>query len=408
MRRFSTLTLRCLRATPAYPASATTPLRFGSRSAVMESAWASAAGDANVLPAAASSGQQRRPFSGSAKPFRVLVTRSLPEVALKMLREAPNLEVEIYPSADSPIPAEELRKRMAGGFDGLLVLLTDKVDAGLLDVAGDRLKIVSTMSVGFNHVDTPSLKSRGILLGYTPDCLTETTADLTVTLLLVTARRIQEALAAVKDGSWGTWSPLWLCGVDVHSSTVGIVGFGRIGQAVAKRLKAFGCTVLYTGPREKPEATEVGAEFVSEADLLSRSDFVIPMFPLTPATTGYFNASRFKQMKKSAILINATRGEAVNQEDLAAALKNGDIAGAGLDVTTPEPLPTDSPLLSFPNCVILPQYVPAPPLKRALKRALYFGFRPTRPSSPSSTASFSPSTTPTPPPPRDVSSRFDD
>jgi len=285
--------------------------------------------------------------------FRVLVTRKIPDVALERLRSVPGIQLDVYEHSAQAIPTEELLTR-AKGVDGLLVLLTDKVSSDLIQAAGKNLKIVSTMSVGYNHVDTNALAEAGILLGYTPDCLTETTADTTVALLLVTARRVGEAMAAVRDGSWGTWQPLWMCGVDVHGSTVGILGCGRIGQAVARRLKAFGCRVLYSGPRQKAEADDLGCEYVSEETLLGEADFVVPMFPLNAATTGFFNMQRFKMMKRSAILINATRGEAVNQEDLLIALKDGLIGGAGLDVTTPEPLPPDSPLLALGNCVIFP------------------------------------------------------
>jgi glyoxylate/hydroxypyruvate reductase len=206
-----------------------------------------------------------------------------------MLREVPNIEMSVYEHRDRAMPREEIIAELSKGADGLLCLLTDKIDGELIDAAKGRVKIVSTMSVGYNHVDTGALKQRGIDLGFTPDCLTETTADTTVVLLMTTARRVGEAIAAAKDGSWGTWDPLWMCGKDVHSSTVGIVGFGRIGQAVARRLKAFGCKILYTGPRQKPEAAEVGAEFVSEDELFASSDFVVPMFPLNDATRGFFN-----------------------------------------------------------------------------------------------------------------------
>lgn len=289
------------------------------------------------------------------KKFRVVVTRQLPEVAMQRLRSVPQIELDIFEHRDKAIPAEELEARVKNGVDGMLVLLTDKVSRQLVTAAGSRLKIISTMSVGYNHVDTGVLKENGVVLGYTPDCLTETTADLTVTLLLATARRIGEGMTAVRDGSWGVWEPLWMCGKDVHGSTVGIIGLGRIGVAVAQRLKAFNCKIIYSGPREKPkEAGVVGAEYVTEEQLLAQSDFVVPMFPLNDHTRGYFNTARLAMMKKDAILINATRGEAVDQEDLYQALKSGTILAAGLDVTTPEPLPTDHPLLTLPNCTIFP------------------------------------------------------
>uniref|UniRef100_A0A7S4KPL8 Glyoxylate reductase/hydroxypyruvate reductase n=1 Tax=Guillardia theta TaxID=55529 RepID=A0A7S4KPL8_GUITH len=229
-----------------------------------------------------------------------------------------------------------------------------QVNQEIIQAAGPNLKIVSTMSVGYNHIDVQALSRANILLGYTPDCLTETTADTTVALMLVTARKIEQALQAVRNGTWGTWDPLWMCGKDVHSSTVGIVGCGRVGQAVARRLKAFGCDVLYSGPNKKEEADKLGCRYVSEEELLRTSDYVVPMFPLNDKTRGYFGRDKFRQMKETAIFINATRGEAVVQDDLVEALKDGTIAGAGLDVTMPEPLPVDHPLLFLPNCVVFP------------------------------------------------------
>ena len=208
-----------------------------------------------------------RAVPGTERSFRVLVTRRIPDVALARLRAVPQIELDVFEHTADAIPADELRRR-AAGVDGMLVLLTDRVSRELVQAAGPSLKIVSTMSVGYNHVDTAALAEAGVALGYTPDCLTETTADTTVALLLVTARRVGEAMAAVRDGSWGTWQPLWMCGADVHGSTVGIVGCGRIGQAVARRLAAFGCRIIYSGPRAKPDADALGCVFVSEDELL--------------------------------------------------------------------------------------------------------------------------------------------
>lgn len=202
--------------------------------------------------------------------------------------------------------------------------------------------------------------------------LDDTTADLVVGLMLATARRFVEAAQTVKDGTWTVWRHPWMCGKDVHGSTVGLVGFGRIAQRVAKRLKAFDCHILYHGPREKPaEAAAVDAEFVSLDDLLARSDFVVPQCPLLPSTRHLFSEPQFERMKRDAIFINTTRGQVVKQEALVTALQKGWIAAAGLDVTDPEPLPTDSPLLSLPNCVILPHIGSATTAtrKRMLKTA---------------------------------------
>ncbi|XP_026722697.1 glyoxylate reductase/hydroxypyruvate reductase, partial [Athene cunicularia] len=200
------------------------------------------------------------------------------------------------------------------------------------------------------------LPCRGIRVGYTPDVLTDATAELSVALLLAACRRLPEAAEQVKTGGWTTWKPLWMCGFGLSDSTVGIIGLGRIGQAVARRLKPFGVRrFLYTGSRPKPEAAaEFGAEFAPLSRLAQESDFVVVTCALTPATQGMCNKDFFSKMKKTSVFINTSRGAVVNQEDLYDALAHGQIAAAGLDVTTPEPLPADHPLLSLKNCVILP------------------------------------------------------
>lgn len=167
---------------------------------------------------------------------------------------------------------------------------------------------MSTISVGFDHVDVKECTSRGIKVGNTPGILTETTADLTLALLLTTARRIPESIEAVKNGSWSNWKLTWMCGFDVHGSTVGIVGLGRIGLAVARRLKGFGCKLIYSSPSPKPQAEEVGATYVSLETLLRESDFVTAHCPLNDKTRLMFNLNLFKQMKKTAVFINTTRG----------------------------------------------------------------------------------------------------
>ncbi|XP_072137955.1 glyoxylate reductase/hydroxypyruvate reductase-like isoform X2 [Mobula birostris] len=257
--------------------------------------------------------------------------------------------------SDEPVPRSELFKQVAG-VHGLYCLLTDKIDKELLDAAGPNLKVISTMSVGFDHLSLEEVKKRGIRVGYTPDVLTNATAELTIALLLATSRRLMEAVAEVKNGGWGTWKPLWLCGFELSNSTVGIVGLGRIGLAVAQRLKPFGVKkFLYTDFEPKPVvAAEIQAEYVSLDKLAEESDFVTVHCALTPETKGICNKKLFSKMKKTAIFINTSRGAAVNQDDLYEALATGQIAAAGLDVTVPEPLPTDHRLLSLKNCVILP------------------------------------------------------
>nr|XP_045371163.1 glyoxylate reductase/hydroxypyruvate reductase isoform X3 [Camelus bactrianus] len=201
-----------------------------------------------------------------------------------------------------------------------------------------------------------SWSESGIRVGYTPDVLTDTTAELAVSLLLTTCRRLPEAIEEVKNGGWTTWKPLWMCGCGLTQSTVGIIGLGRIGKAVARRLKPFGVQrFLYAGRQPRPqEAEEFQAEFVSTLQLAAESDFIIVTCSLTPATKGLCNKDFFQRMKKTAVFVNVSRGEVVNQDDLYQALASGQVAAAGLDVTTPEPLPTNHPLLTLKNCVILP------------------------------------------------------
>jgi lactate dehydrogenase-like 2-hydroxyacid dehydrogenase len=238
--------------------------------------------------------------------------------------------------------------------------VTERIDNELLDAAGPSLKVVSTLSVGYDHIDVKACKSRNVAIGNTPGVLTETAADLTLALMLATARRIPESIAAVRNGEWTTWKPQWLAGYDLYGSTVGIIGLGRIGAAVAKRLRGFDCRILYTGSQSKPAiADPLGAQFSDFEAMLPQCDFMSIHAPLIPETRNLFNAAVFRKMKNSAILINTSRGGTVDQEALYQALAGGEIAGAGLDVTTPEPLPTDHPLLQFPNCVILPHIASA-------------------------------------------------
>ena len=253
------------------------------------------------------------------------------------------------------MPARKDYLASVPGIDGLLCLLSDKIDTEILDAAGPNLKAISTLSVGFDHVNIEECNKRKITVGYTPGILTNATAELTVSLLLSTSRRLKEAMAAVISGEWGSWKPMWLCGSGLDGSTVGVVGLGRIGMAVAERLKPFGVKkFVYSGRSVKPDADKIQAEFVPFEELLECSDFVVVCCAYTPDTAGLFDKKAFEKMKKSAIFVNTSRGGCVVQDDLYNALVNGDIAAAGLDVTTPEPLPTDSPLLKLKNCVVLP------------------------------------------------------
>ena len=274
----------------------------------------------------------------------VFVTRQLPGDALARLHDAH--DVEVWPGRTPP-PREELLAR-APRLEGLLSLLTDPVDAELIEAA-PRLRAISNYAVGVDNVDLEAAAARGIPVGNTPDVLTESTADLALALMLGIARRLAEGEAFVKAGEWVTWEPGLMLGRDLHGATVGIVGHGRIGQAVGRRLEGFGCTVLAN--------TREGG--VSLGELLERSDFVTLHCPLTPQTRGLIDADALRRMKPTAYLVNTSRGPVVDTSALAAALHAGELAGAALDVTDPEPLPADHPLLDAPNLLVVPHIASA-------------------------------------------------
>jgi glyoxylate reductase len=248
-----------------------------------------------------------------------------------------------------PPPHEELRARTAGA-DALICLLTDRVDADLIGAA-PNLRVISNLAVGYDNIDVAAASARGIAVGNTPGVLTETTADLAFALLLAAARRITEGDRFVRDGKWKTWDPSLLLGYDVHGATLGIVGFGAIGQAVARRARGFEMRVLYNtrSPNDTPGATAVRLD-----DLLRQSDIVSLHAPLTPQTQHLIGERELQLMKPTAILINTARGPLVDQPALVRALTEGWIAAAGLDVAEVEPIPPDDPLLLAPNCVLLP------------------------------------------------------
>ncbi|XP_020516926.2 glyoxylate reductase/hydroxypyruvate reductase [Labrus bergylta] len=304
------------------------------------------------------------------KLMKVYITRRIPPEGMKILSSATGVcEVSMWDS-DEPVPRTELLKGVQGAH-GLLCMLSDKIDAELLDAAGPNLKVISTMSVGFDHLILDAIKKRGIRVGYTPDVLTDATAELTVALLLATARRLPEGVEAVKNGDWTSWKPLMLCGYGLSGSTVGVIGLGRIGMAIARRLMPFGVKrLLYSGRTTKADAAEVSGEFVPLDTLVSESDFIVVSCSLTPETQGLCDKAFFSKMKNTAVFINSSRGAVVNQEDLYEALTSGQIAAAGLDVTTPEPLPTNHPLLTLNNCVVLPHIGSATYSTRGVMAAL--------------------------------------
>ena len=278
----------------------------------------------------------------------VYVTRRIPEVGLDRLRE--RYEVEVWD--DTLPPAKEHIEARLSSLDaeGLVCLLSDDIDADVLDASPD-LSVVSTFSVGYDHVDLAAATDRGIAVGHTPGVLTETPADLAWALLLSCARRTVEGHAYVEAGEWDAWGPTLLTGADIHDTTLGIVGLGKIGTAVARRGAGFGMDVLYTGPNRKPdreaELAELGidATFVGHDELVAGSDFLSLHVPLTDATEGLIGAEELRRMPEDATLINTSRGEVVDTDALDTALERGWISRAGLDVTDPEPLPADHSIL---------------------------------------------------------------
>jgi glyoxylate reductase len=270
---------------------------------------------------------------------QVFVTRNLPGGALDRLRA--EHEVEVWPERLPP-PREELMARMPE-VEGLLPLLTDRIDAELIAEA-PRLRAISNYAVGVDNIDLDAATARGVAVGNTPGVLTDSTADLAVALMLGIGRHLTAGDAFVRRGEWKTWEPDLLLGHDLHGATVGVIGFGRIGQAVARRLEGFECELLHT--------SRSGG--VPLEELLERSDFVTVHTPLTPETHGLIDAAALARMKPTAYLVNTARGPVVETGALIDALQAGQIAGAALDVTDPEPLPADHPLVDAPNLIVLP------------------------------------------------------
>ena len=288
---------------------------------------------------------------------RVLVTRRIPEAGLDLVR--PACDVDLWED-ELPPPRAELLRRVAG-VDGLLSLLTDTVDDELLDAAGPQLKVVSNFAVGVDNIDLAACARRGIPVGNTPGVLTAATADIAFALLMSVARRLPEGYDHVRADKWLTWGPLLLLGKDIAGATLGLVGFGRIGQEVAKRGRGFGMRILYHDrARVSPEQEAATAGSMVPLDqLLAESDFVSVHVDLNATTRGLLGAEAFAKMKPGAVLINTSRGPVVDQVALYDALWSGHLFGAGLDVTDPEPLRADHPLLTLPNCLIVPHIASA-------------------------------------------------
>jgi len=289
-----------------------------------------------------------------AKP-RLFVTRQLPGDALKRLEEY--YDVVLWPEYQAP-PYEKLLEE-ARRSDALVTLLTDRVDCNLIE-SSPRLRIIAQYAVGYDNIDIDCATRHGVYVTNTPGVLTDATADLTWALILAAARRIVEADRFVRSGEWYKtrtgWHPMMMLGVEVHGKTLGIIGMGRIGRAVAKRAKGFDMRVIYYDVVRLPEEVEreLGVEYAPLEKLLAEADIVTIHTPLTPETKGLMNRERIRMMKKGAILVNTARGKIVDLDALVEALKDGHLAAAGLDVFPEEPLPPDHPITKLDNVVLTP------------------------------------------------------
>lgn len=286
---------------------------------------------------------------------KVFVSRLIPEQGLDLVRQA--FDAEIWQDEMPPSRAVLLEK--ISDKVGLLSLLTDRIDAALLD-ANPQLRVVSNMAVGYDNIDIQAATERGVPIGNTPGVLTDATSDMAFALLMASARNIVQGVDYVRAGKWKTWGPMLLLGPDIAGATLGLVGFGRIGQAMAMRARGFNMRILYTNLFRVPEAEKTtGATFVDLDTLLAESDFVSVHTDLNEQSRHMFNAAAFAKMKPGAIFINTARGPIVDQTALFNALQNGPLRAAGLDVTDPEPLPMDNPLHTLENCIILPHIASA-------------------------------------------------
>jgi glyoxylate reductase len=283
--------------------------------------------------------------------WQVYVTRRIPEPGLSMLSKC---KVALNKKMEPPSRQEILRN--VAGKDAILCMLSDKIDREVMDAAGPKLKVISSYSTGFEHIDVKEATARGIYVTYTADILAEATADLTFALILACARNIVAGDRLVRENKWKVgWMPDLMLGYDVHGATLGIIGLGRIGAAVARRARGFDMKVLYynRSRNEKLEG-ELGAKYVTLGELLKQSDFVSIHASMNKASHHLIDRTKLRKMKKTAFLINTGRGQIISEPDLAWALKAGQIAGAGLDVFEKEPLERKSPLLKMKNVVLLP------------------------------------------------------
>ncbi|PWB68608.1 MAG: D-glycerate dehydrogenase [Anaerolineales bacterium] len=286
---------------------------------------------------------------------KVFVTRVIPDKGLDLVKEY--CDVDLW-TADLPPSREELMERVEG-VDGLLCLLTDRIDGEMMDAAGPQLKVISNFAVGFDNIDVNAACARRIPVGNTPDVLTDSTADFSFALMMTSGRRILEGDRHVRNGHWKTWGPMLLLGIEMRGSTLGLVGFGRIGKAMARRAVGFDMRVIYYDPNEPRPDPDIKAISVDFETLLEESDFISLHTPLTPDTRHLIDAEALSRMKPNAVLVNTSRGPVIDIDALYDALKDKRIFGAALDVTDPEPLPPDHPLLTLDNAVVMPHIASA-------------------------------------------------
>ncbi|WP_420544821.1 2-hydroxyacid dehydrogenase [Nitrosopumilus sp.] len=283
---------------------------------------------------------------------KIFLTRTLDDLTLKKLKK--RYQVEVH-SGKIPISQTKLRSKIRG-IEGLICFPYDKIDKKTIDLA-ENLKVISTYSVGFDHIDTEYAKKKGIKIGYTPEVLTDATADLTFALLLDLMRRVSEGDRTIRKKKWNeVYGAFDYVGFDLQGKTLGIIGLGRIGRALAKRASAFDMKINYHNRKRVSKTLEktLGVKFASFEKIITESDIISIHVPHTKETEHMFNSNVFRKMKKTAFLINTSRGKVVNEKDLITALKKKTIAGAGLDVFEIEPIEKDSQLLRLENCLITP------------------------------------------------------
>lgn len=282
---------------------------------------------------------------------KVYITRRIPDTILEKISSV--CDVRMWDKEDVPVPRDILLKEIKDA-DGIFSMLTENIDKEALNQA-ENLKVIANMAVGYNNIDVAEAKNKDIVVTNTPGVLTETTADLTFALLMTTARRIIESSAYLRNGEWKTWSPMQLTGQDIYGANLGIIGMGRIGQAVAKRAKGFDMNVCYYNRSRKPEIEhELGITYSDFDILIAKSDFICILVPYSPDVYHLIGQKELENMKENAILINTARGGIIDETALYDALQNDVIRAAGLDVFEKEPISIDHPLLTLPNVVTLP------------------------------------------------------